>query len=260
MKLQVDSRIGSKHLSPLLRQIFADRKDVTIVESALPAGDAAWLGEGPDGIVQCGMELCRIGDLVQKIKSGRLVEEQLPKILGRFDVAYLVIEGRTRCRLDGGFDVFAGAPGWKGWQAQEWRSSGLTHGTVNGVLHGLQAAAGLIVVKTWDENDTAVWLADTANWWQKPWEEHKSFSAWSGHNVFGGSFTTREVTPAEQFASIIPHIGQKKTRQLAEVFGSIRRMVNAAVADWIAVPGIGKKTAADVAAWLTAETKKEGSE
>lgn len=247
MLVTVDCRVGSKHFIEGSRHLKLTLPKVLLPPhrvklSELPAGDFEWLGNGPDGLIPVVGELVKIGDLLGKIETRRLTDEQLPKLLDRAKVVYLIVEGRWRPQPDGELDVYEGGVGFRGWKKQEWRPSGFKYDSVNGILMSLQAFPRVITVRTLDENETCHWVASAAKWWDKPWEEHRSFEAWSGTTIFGQGFSTQKPKLVQQVAALLPGIGQKRARQVARKFGSIRRLVGATLEDWIGIKSDTGKT------------------
>lgn len=238
LKIQVDSRIGSKHLAtPLEKLCKTDRTIEHSVEMCyLDAADVAFEALDNNGQpIKIGVEICRINDLLQKVESMRLVEEQIPKLLPQYKIVYLVVEGRWLAREDGFLDIFGGEIGWKGWKPAKWRASGFKYKSVNNFLLSMASFPRLLVFRTNDDKETVQWIKSTADWWSKPWSEHSSFQAWSGIDLFGSVLAVKKATLVEKVAALLPNIGQKKVKIVANKFGSVKAMINSAVSDWIGI-------------------------
>lgn len=242
MKIKVDSRVGSKHLvEPLIKLCKLQGNKHTVEQTTLPYGDFAFTAMGPDDSpLPIGIELCKVPDLLQKLKSERFTAHQLPGLLDSYQVVYLVIEGRYKAHADDSLAVYAPSQRRYGWGKTDWQPSGFRYSSVANFLNSLAAFPRVIVVKTWDETETTNWLKCTADWWSKPWEEHSGFSSWAGQDVLGNPLTFRKPSLVEQFVALLPGIGKDKARIVADKFGSIRRVVNARVEDWVGIRPPGK--------------------
>lgn len=100
--------------------------------------------------------------------------------------------------------------------------------------------------------DCAQWIACQYRWWSKPYDKHSSFKQFDRSSDLSKPAIMPGVDPVirsiMEFADRIPGIDYKRSYEVARHFGSVRRMVNADLKEWLAIPGIGKviaKTAID---------------
>lgn len=100
--------------------------------------------------------------------------------------------------------------------------------------------------------DCAQWIACLYRWWSKPFDKHRSFQQFDRSTDLAKPAIMPGVDPVirsiMEFADRIPGIDYKRSYLVAQHFGSVRRMVNAELGEWLAIPGIGKviaKTAID---------------
>ncbi len=174
-----------------------------------------------------------------------------------FPVVYLVIEGRYKAHADDSLAIFSGVPKWKGWGKTEWHDSGFKYSAVSNFLNSMAAHPRVLVVKTWDEIETANWISATANWWAKPWHEHSSFAAWSGVTILGNPLSVTKPSLPLQFAAMLPGVGKDKAKLVAQKFKTIRAMVNSTVADWVGIRPDGKTDKGKAKKSITALGAKE---
>jgi ERCC4-type nuclease len=91
----VDSRTGSKELLSGLQKL-----GIPAELAILDCGDFAFSGNGPDGIVEVGVERKTISDLVGSLREGRLQgrasedrKSQIDRMRDTYDVSFLLVEG-----------------------------------------------------------------------------------------------------------------------------------------------------------------------
>jgi ERCC4-type nuclease len=92
----VDSAIGSKDLIPDLEKAGLSPQIAQI------DGDLAWVGRGEGGReLSVGVEFKKLPELVDSLRSGRLVGEQLPKMRKSYEFSWLLIEGELSTSRSG---------------------------------------------------------------------------------------------------------------------------------------------------------------
>lgn len=219
-RITVDDRVGAKEL--------ADELPLSIV-ARLPYGDFSWVGNGPDGSeLEIGVERKTIPDLMDSLRSNRLVGHQLYGMLRYYNVVYLVIEGYVAVEKDHmkWFNMHTDYP----MKYSEYYSRLLS------ICHQL----GVTVVSTADRRTTVAWLWATYSWWTtRKWEEHESIK---------GAYVKRywdidEPSPVKRFAEEFDTIGPVLASRLEKRFKSILKLSMASVDDIMEVEGIGRKTA-----------------
>ena len=95
--LYVDDRAGSSDLVPGLEKL-----GLPVCMKRLTSGDVMFVGRGEKGApLAIGIEHKKLPDLVQSLNDGRLVGDQIPKMLGMFDRSHLIIEGDWQRDTDG---------------------------------------------------------------------------------------------------------------------------------------------------------------
>jgi ERCC4-type nuclease len=107
------------------------------------------------------------------------------------------------------------------------------------------------VWRTADEEETAAYIAEEHQWWQKPWDQHRTDRTiytpepkvrGVGHKP---RMFRREATLLEHWLHALPRIDDRAT-ELSEYFISAGDMATAPVERWLAIKGIGDKTAQEI--------------
>lgn len=232
--IYVDDRSGSAELAPLLSSPHRIQR--------LSYADFSFLGNGPTGPATFGLERKAILDLVSSIDSGRLSGHQLIGLLGEYDRTYIIVEGRWRARpRDGILERMVG----KRWRAVEFGTRRFSAKYVINFLNTLSMAAGVTVWYTEDVAQTAYWLDTTYAWAQKEWEAHSShLKAYSPPPPY---IYLRKPGVVQRVAKeLAGGVGWDKGRAIAEHFPTVLSLAMAGEKELRAVPGIGKKLAADI--------------
>lgn len=248
----LDPRAGSADYVAPLRALGAD-VEVTTLEY----GDAAFTGTHT-GII--GVELKRLGDVLNCIDSGRFAGHQLPGLLQHYDAAYLIVEGLWRpSPTDGVLEAFRGS-----WVPVKTGHRHRLYRELDNWLTTMEVLGGVHVRRTGTEHETARTVFDLHDWYVRE-DEHKSHLAFDSstqialqsqlakerrRNGRGAALFPEQPSPKRVFASMLPRIGVEKSGMVAGAFESVRAMVNAPEADWLKIPGIGKKMVGQIRAWL----------
>lgn len=233
----VDDRTGSAELAEPL----AD-KGLDIEVERLDTGDFVFNGRGVDGAdLLVGVERKRLdsSDFSSSLRSGRLVGEQLPKMLGpqgAFDHAWLVIEGQWKTDKFGRLLVLK-----HGYRRRhtEWEPvpGNLTTSEMTKNLTTLEVCGGLHIRFTDDLNDTVRFLTDLYRWYtDKAMDEHRS------HQQVHRPLGFLRLSDFRETVSRFPGVGVKTSAAVEQAFGgSLRRAVNASVEDWAKIQTKDKK-------------------
>lgn len=246
----VDPRNGDAKydLLPKLRALGC-----AVESQQMDFGDVAFAGNGPSGAtLSIGIEIKR-SDLLTSLASGNLVNHQIPGLLASFDVALLLIEGRYRAGGGGILESGSESP-WKDDKSMVlWREAGFgqrrwTYRELENRLNTLELKAGVRIKRTADLGETAAVIAAMHDWWTTAaWEDHTSHVPAAMKASLDGS-AVRLVPPSlkERIAVQLPHLGASKASMAAGHFATVLSMMNAGTADWITLPGIGKRIASDI--------------
>ncbi len=229
MSILLDDRTGSGDLAEPLR-----RKGAEVEVTRLAFGDAAFVGNGPDGaIIPVGIEIKAIGDLLRVIVDGRFEGHQLPGMQDAYVEKYLIVEGPMKGQ-DGNLVVPKGRKwGRPDFGRRVWRSGDVGRWlTRQEILHGVR------VRRTWSRDDTAQTVLDLHDWFTKEYEEHSEQRDYT-QRVVG----LLPINLAGRMAKQIDGIGWDKARAVGTHFGTPYNMVLATAAGWQTVAGIGRKLA-----------------
>jgi len=232
--IKVDDRAGSDSLIVPLRALGLDVKS-----TRLSYGDVSFDGQGPRGPVLIGVEYKSVRDLLASMRNGRLPGHQLPGMAREYDIYYLLVEGLVRCGNDNILETR-----WReSWvPVRNSRSSPpFLWSEFDGYLTSLESKAAVRIRKTANITQSAAQIESLANWWIKPWDEHKSV----GHTIWYtppervGAAAFDEPSIVRKVAALLPGIGWEKSRAVEMKFRSVLDMVAAEPRDWEQIPGIG---------------------
>lgn len=236
--IYVDGRVGSRDLAEPLR-----KRGLAVEVTQLEYGDASFIGNGAEGPIPIGIEIKTIGDLLGCIADKRFAGHQLPGLKDSFACVYLLIEGIWSEGKQGELLVNGRPVSWgkRGWQ----------YAQVDGFVTSMQERARIHVWRTATRHETVAFVHGRYSWWtSKEYDEHDSHLALHTTQVP----VLRKPSTAEgwrrlrrmQVAAQLPGIGAGRAEKVADRFASIREMVNAPIENWLAIEGIGKKTAEEV--------------
>ncbi len=257
MIVSIDPRVGSGDLVGPLKQL-----GIPAEHKQLPYGDAQVVGRGPgDRPVLIGVEIKAIGDLLSCIVDKRFVGGQLGGLLQSYEIVFLLIEGVITASPTRELLVLRHERGPHG-DALRWRKAMFgtrpwTYESVMSWVHSVRRA-GVHDVYTADRRGTAAWIASLATNWWKPWDEHKTLVGRMQKPMESdgeeNALAEFDATPPMRIAgSLARGIGWKKAAAAAKHFKSPKKIVNATEEAWLAVPGIGKKLAAEAVATANRE-------
>lgn len=237
----IDSRVGSRELQADIRALGIDAE----LEDKLDS-DFQFTGNGEYGPILVGIERKTIADMLQSMRDRRLAGHQIGCMLETYDVSILLIEGYwRRQRGTGLLEVRNGA-----WMA----ARGNHHfNELVSFICSLRSIAGVHILRTGDEEESAAWIAAEYRWWQKEWTEHRT-----GREIYapvpdrkrasGGTraiLFRREASLLEKWLAQLPHV-DARAYEFAREFASAYEMATADERVWQQIKGVGKKTAKDI--------------
>lgn len=234
--MRIDRRIGSEELAAPLK-----RMGVRVELVTLDSADIAWTGNGPSGPAEVGVERKKLNELLTCFGDSRFVGGQLPKLVQRYDAAWLLVEGVWQAGRDGELDMPRRPFGPRTTHSYE---------ALTGFLLTLQQKAGVRVVRTSSFTDTLWWLHTAYRWWQKPWAKHQSAYALDTVRVPYDPAMVRAPSMTRLLAAQLPGIGWAKSEAVAQHFASPRDMMGAGWRTWTKIEGIGEVGARRIVAAL----------
>lgn len=242
--LTVDDRTGSAELAPLLRS-----RGLPVRIGRLSFGDISFVGNGPDGdsTIPVGVEVKKIGDVLQCITNGRFAGHQLPGLLKCYDQVWLLIEGKWRPNpRDGILEVMKLSGRWEPASIGQRR---FMYRDLLTWLFTIQTKAGVKVHVSSDWGEATIFISTLYSWWtNKEWEQHRAHLAInsSGDDRFRDRALLVRPTLLRLVAKELPGIGFDKSAAVAAVFGSVEALVSASEVELALVPGVGKKLAQQI--------------
>lgn len=229
----VDSRVGSLELvDPLIAMGLP-------AESALIDGDIAFEGRGAKGVPVCiGLEYKKLGELVQSLRSERLQGHQLLKMQKAFDFRWLLVEGEVLTNADGYLARWARV---KGKRVLVPLGGRMTLTELYKRILVLQICGGLTPFFTANREESLRFIeAIYRMWTDTDMDQHKSHIA---------IYEPAPLIPISQFrrtVATLPGIGIEMSGRIEKHFKSLKAALNAPVAEWTQIEGIGTKTAEGV--------------
>lgn len=234
-ELLIDAATGSCDLVEPLR-----RAGLPVVKTHLDYGDVVFSGRGEGGVpLYIGIELKKIGEFVESLRSKRFQGHQLLGLVKDFDRRYLIIEGDYHHDTQGRAVVFRGAgkpkplPGAQSAVALEQE------------ILNIQTRGGCWVRHTTGRRNTLRFIEAVYRYWtDKTLDEHKSHMADYAPDLDKGL-----LTPTSDFRRVchvlLPGIGlatSKAVEQRCTVNGSpsIRKMLSLSAGDWAAIETVTK--------------------
>jgi ERCC4-type nuclease len=237
---------------PLLQKLGCE-----VESTRLDFADAAWLGWGPNGApVNVGVEIKQMSDAMACCVSGRFAGHQLPGLLQSYDDIWLLLRGEWRARPGDGVleerrqgrgGGMYWAPAGGGQRLWMWRDfeNWINSMTILGGLRVHRFSGWCERHRTIDWCEGALWLKTLHGWYSK--EEHKSHQViYSGKHIWQDQALLNKPTLARRVACELPHIGVKRSAEVARVFHTVAQMVEASPRDWMQVEGVGKKIATEI--------------
>lgn len=242
--LLVDPRKGSGDLVEPFKRI-----GIPAVAHQMAFGDCAFVGNGPGGgVIQVGVEVKKIPDLVDCIVSGRLAGHQLVGLVEAYDERWLVVEGAWRVSQAGVLEIKD--PKKHFWFPIRSRGRGWMFREVMGYMLTLSIIGGLKIWHTYDRDETVRFVGCLYRWWtEKAYHEHKSLKTFVDYKgrVVADSKEPRDVrlgrpTPFRRLVKEFPQIGWERSVDVERLFGGDITKLGLALAfpdetDWM-IPGV----------------------
>lgn len=220
----------------------------------MDSGDFAWVGHGPNGRVNVGVELKHVSDILQSMSDGRL-PAQLRQMRDDYDYQFLLMQDRVRADRHGYLQVWV--PGEKGARRHSEPAYGKESGKGKGWwcdasigqrqrifyadfwkwLTSLSVCGGFRLLVAGSNQEVGRMIGGEYEWWQKAWGDHKSLK------VFDESHQPAlwsPSVPARVAHALVYGLGPERAMAAADHFGTVYDMVNATEAEWRAAIEEGK--------------------
>lgn len=216
-----------------------------VESTTLQFGDVSFVGKGVGGEpVAIAIEHKRLSDLVQSLTSDRLAGHQLPGMLNMYDRCWLIVEGSWAHDAAGRVTLFKA-------QGQRRPVKGAPSAiTLEQRLLTLEIRGGLHVRCCPTRRDSLRFIQALYRFWtDRPLDQHTSHLALHAPDL--DRALSVPVSLKRQLAAQLPGIGYTRSALVDAYFPTIQSMVNATVADWTNVPGIGKTIATELVEAMT---------
>lgn len=232
----VSSAVGSKELKPIIRSLG-------VVCDAVPLefGDAAFEGNGPEGLMSIGVERKRLHDILQCIDDGRYTGHQRIGMNKAYRKSFLIIEGWWKPHSQSGLlmEGFIDKRGTLAWAYCRPRGQGVMYSKLYRYLISVQLG-GVVVVYSKDIGQTCFDVVEMYHYFQKPWRDHKSLLEMQKLVI-----PTLETKPSltRRWAACLPGIGTELSSEAERVFRKPIALATADETDWLRLEGVGVSTA-----------------
>lgn len=243
--IQVDSRVGSKEIAPLIKS----RVNCPVKLTKLNSADFMFEGKGPKGPVLIGIERKCIGDMISSMRSDRLAGDQLVKMNKDYDICYVQIEGIWRPNAAGLIEVFKrDRKGKWGWVPLSLVTKGrgkraFPYSEVDGHIISMESKKCVGVIRSYSPTETAWQVVNRYNWWRREWDSHRSTDPIKEQ----ANVLFEKVTLARYVFNRVPGIGWEKSKALAELWPSVELMLEADPCDMEDVMVNGKRLGGNLA-------------
>jgi ERCC4-type nuclease len=240
----VDERGGSAGIEGAKRRLAALRNRGCDADLGhLDFGDYAIAGNGPDGeTVMIGVELKTTKDILNSLRSNRLVGHQVPGMVQMYEGrAWLLTEGIWRESKCGDWEVYLGS-----WQTFSAGNRTIKMTDIESWILSTVTFGGLMYWHAALPADTARFIRDLDHLWcDKQYDEHKTYDVVYRKPPDRVSFT--EPSDFVKMVSCIDKVGYEKARALEGHFGGdFDALMSATAKDLQSVDGIGKTIAENV--------------
>jgi ERCC4-type nuclease len=248
--IHIDDRTGSAELLPL----FHSHRSYPSPPSSLrrlPSADFCFSGNGPSGPTMIGIERKRIRhrrredllqfrDLIASVTTGRLMGEQVPKLLDHYEFSYILIEGLIKTDTSTGHLLAWGYGNRQtnGWEVVKQGKEPFMAARLWNALESVTWNTAIRVLHVADERQTVEEVLRLYRYFNdKEWGQHHAHVAIhrpEGAVGIGKASTVRRV------AHTLRGVGWEKSAVVDGRFKSVEDMVNAEPEDWGKLEGFGK--------------------
>ncbi len=227
----------------MLKLVRDHRDHPTALPKHLSAGDFCFAGEGPKGECLIGVERKRIKDMLGSLRSGRLVGEQIPKLLSRYEYVFLILEGTFRTNKFSGLleDLYGN------------HYSPITIGKssflgleVESAITSILAATPIRYIRTRNEHETVEWVVSLNHTFSKPWD--KQIAKITAIHQPEQYATIGKASTVRRFANAMNGLGWERSGTLDHNYQSVWDVVSTdpncecirPSSDYEKLPGFGK--------------------
>jgi hypothetical protein len=241
--------------------------------TSLDSADAYFFGNGPTSPISIGIEVKSVDDLISSLINGRLIDEQIPKMVSCYDIQWLMVYGEMkgdpktgnlqvyRNRVIGEGKSHRVVSGWVDYSMTDNDKSKDKGGGGRSVhkrpysyiqsrlITISELGVKFILLPSID--DVCHWIYVLYKWWNKPFADHDSHLLVE-NKVLTPSLMcpSQEVKDKLAFAYKLPGLGLTRAMSAIKHFPSIYDMIIASEEEWLKVEGIGKTTARAIVSFV----------
>ncbi len=233
---------GGELLQPIIRRL-----GVPCETTQLTYGDAAMEGNGPDGPITLGVERKTLQDMLQCVDDARYSAHQLVGMTKLYSKSFLILEGMWErgtpgSALDG--VLIQGFNHGSSWGPL--RSVGGGRTTLYSKLYRYLISvqlAGVIITYSNDLVQTACQIVEIQQYFQKKWKDHTALRECQKLAI--PSLSGRPSL-CKRWANELTDVGVIHGEEAERLFKTARKLAAAGEQDWMAISGIGVKTARQI--------------
>lgn len=236
-------------------------------DESTSSADVYFSGNGPSGDISIGIELKKISDWIESLKTGRLVGTQISAMMETFDVVWILVYGPCRPNTDINSPTYGSLRVPHGYRPNQWRdyrvgkrkspvpysygerffaSPSLTMEVVKDEQgKQLIQSSKIRAYRVLDIEEAAWWIGECLYpVWQKKWTDHSSFRVFDDTTsdfkqrlaVKPGEVTlTEEEKGIATIAAKLPGVGFERAIAVAKHFASVQEMVLADESTWAGI-------------------------
>ena len=215
--IYIDPKEGSKEI---LDYLIAVPHHPQCEHLLMDYADVVFSGNGPAAPMLIGMEVKKMGDLINCIETGRFTGHQVIGLKQSYDVVYLVVVGEHRAEWNTGLlQIKIDKGGKKFWWTVKQGSRTWTHHEFMAWLTMVEIGWGVRTRMVRDMRELARVIVEMYMVVQKPWEGHKTLQPF----YLGPPGITEFVKPGlvERVVAQVEGIGPAKAREIGKRFKSV---------------------------------------
>lgn len=250
--IHIDNREGGSKqattIPKMLSLLQSHRFHPPCSVSTLPAADFFFTGHGPitddnsTGTVSIGFERKTISDFFSSCNSGRLVAEQLPKLIDLYDYRYLIVEGQAKVdwssgelleRRNGEWSPIVDKVNFKSRSNLSYTGERLL-----GAMNTISTFTPVTLIRTFGLQDTLDVVATLWHWWSKPYDKHSTLKKFHSPNP-QTTVLIEKASFNRRVAKELSGVSWEKSAYIEDRFRSVEAMCQATIKEWAEIPGIG---------------------
>lgn len=233
-------RPGREHQEQHQFTTLLKRLRLEAQEADLPYGDFAFDGVWQGSPVCVGVERKRVHDMLRCIDDSRYNETQRVGMARLYDISYLIVEGYFKAHDPYGH-LMESHDGCHWYDCRPGGQRVMYH-KLRRYLFSVQHS-GVYVLFSKDMFQTAYDIHELYHYYQK--RKHTSMLQMQTYNI---PSLNGKPSLTRRWAFSLEGVGEVHSQAAEELFKTPLALANSSVEEWLAVPGIGPKTARSIIA------------